>query len=198
MQFESLTGLQAQAEQALSAGQIVVVFAHCEGTVEHARARARQLGDWLAPFGPYPAGGVSRSATRGLAALAACRGGPVGVDVEVISGAALRSEEVDYFMHASESALYRPCGETEGALAVWARKEAMLKAFGTGLALSPASLQVGLHDDTWADVVHPLLGAAQVVSLPAPQGYVAAAATRARPAPPICLIDASPLPVRAR
>jgi phosphopantetheinyl transferase len=190
--------MQASAGRALSAGQLVVLFGHCDGELDDARTLARQMGTWLEPLGPFASGGLSRSATPGLAAVAACRTGAVGVDVECIHATVMRRDEAESFMHPAESASYLLAGGSGAALAVWTRKEAVLKAFGTGLAVSPTSLQVGLHDTTWAELVHPLLGTAHVMSLHAPTGYVAAVAARTRPASPICLIDTSPVLLRAR
>ena len=74
--------------------------------------------------------------------------GPVGIDVEV-AHIAIRPE------------LVRAPGEDGDLAATWARKEAILKARGTGLTTPMA--EVVLSAETWWD-------------LPAPEGYVAALA----------------------
>ncbi len=89
---------------------------------------------------------LSRSGPHLVTVIA---GDPVGVDVEV--------EEVDV-----DPALVMASGETGDVARTWARKEAVLKLRGTGLAT--AMSEVVLADETWRD-------------LPAPEGYVAAVAT---------------------
>jgi len=88
---------------------------------------------------------LSRSGPHLVTAIS---GTPVGVDVE--------AERIDVL-----PALVLASGESGDLARVWARKEAILKARGTGLATPMAA--VVLADEHWSD-------------LPSPEGYVAALA----------------------
>lgn len=97
---------------------------------------------------------------------------PVGIDIEGIPGPDVVSDLLD-FLHPAEAAELTalPEGERRAALArVWSRKEACLKAAGTGIALG---------------LVEPYVGSAptparvpdwHLSDLPAPDGYAAALA----------------------
>lgn len=99
-------------------------------------------GGWLrhdggAPRPPVAEPCLSLSHTRGLAAVALCAGADVGVDVERARGrhdlehvavGALAKEELRWWRSL-------PSGAREDALlTAWTRKEAVLKALGSGLA----------------------------------------------------------------
>lgn len=100
---------------------------------------------------------------------------PVGVDIEGLPGAAALADLLDS-LHPAETAELTalPEGERPAALArVWSRKEACLKAAGTGIALG---------------LVEPYVGSAltpapvpnwRLSDLPAPDGYAAALALEA-------------------
>lgn len=82
--------------------------------------------------GPVPH--LSLSRTTGLVAVALAEHGPVGVDVE-------RADRVDLGRVALAPG-ERPAPGPHGLLRTWTRKEAVLKAAGTGLAVDPALLRV--------------------------------------------------------
>ena len=90
----------------------------------------------------------------------------VGVDIEAVAAVG-RIGDSSLVLHPSESL---PGRRTDpGALAaIWARKEAILKALGDGLATPMAAIRVADHD---------------VVDLPAPPGHVAALAVLPGPDP---------------
>ena len=85
--------------------------------------------------------------------------GAVGVDLEEVA-AVTRLGDHALVLHPSEAAPGRSLEPTELA-AMWARKEAILKALGVGLATPMATIRVADFD---------------VVDLPAPPGHVAAVA----------------------
>jgi 4'-phosphopantetheinyl transferase len=95
--------------------------------------------------------------------------GPVGVDVEA-EGAADFAGFEDVALHPSERAT-PPNDPTR----VWVRKEALLKAYGLGLAVDPS--EVGLDDDGLAmwDSRHRSPGAVWLRDLAMPGHAVAVA-----------------------
>ncbi|UQX01230.1 4'-phosphopantetheinyl transferase superfamily protein [Streptomyces sp. RerS4] len=114
---------------------------------------------------------LSHSDNRAYLAFAVV---PVGVDVEGVPSAAAVADVLGT-LHPAETAELTavPAAERPGALArVWARKEACLKATGTGLALGVAEPYVGAAT-TPASVPGWTLH-----DLPAPDGYAAALAVR--------------------
>jgi 4'-phosphopantetheinyl transferase len=118
----------------------------------------------------------SLSHTDGVAAIAVARR-PVGVDVESTARQA-DLDDLDGALHPSERRAVSALPAADRRLAVlrcWVRKEAYLKAIGTGLGLDPATVDVGLagHDAPQADA-----GPDRWVltDLPAGDGHVAAVA----------------------
>jgi len=87
----------------------------------------------LAPAGDLH---VSLSRAPGLVAVALTEAGPVGVDVEPAEAARFDGFD-DVVLHPDEVAA--TSGERTQ---VWVRKEAVLKAVGTGLRLDPRRLRV--------------------------------------------------------
>lgn len=80
---------------------------------------------------------TSLSHCGGYAAFAVTAGGPVGVDVEPLSNAAVIADLAPCVCTSGEDAALRGLPERErraGLLALWVRKEALLKAAGIGLA----------------------------------------------------------------
>lgn len=73
--------------------------------------------------------GVSLSRSAGLVALATSSSGPVGIDLEPIGTPVPRGVAA----HPSETA---------DALTLWVRKEAVLKATGSGLEVAPESFWI--------------------------------------------------------
>ncbi len=61
-------------------------------------------------------------------------------------------------------------------LSLWVRKEAVLKACGVGLAVSPSAICTGPFDASWLTIGRSILGPAAVRSLVCPLGFVAAIA----------------------
>jgi 4'-phosphopantetheinyl transferase len=91
----------------------------------------------------------SLSRTEGLAVLAFAPG-PVGVDVEPVPRSPARVARVASRLHDREQAelLALPAGRRPAAFArVWVRKEAYLKALGTGLGRSPARDYLGTRPE---------------------------------------------------
>ncbi|WP_411105573.1 4'-phosphopantetheinyl transferase family protein [Streptomyces sp. cmx-4-9] len=125
---------------------------------------------------PAVAGGAlhfSLSHSEDLAYFAFA-GVPVGVDVEGLPGAAAVADILTT-LHPAETAELTVLAEPDrrAALArVWSRKEACLKATGTGLALGVAEPYVG-------SAAAPARVPGWLLSdLPAPDGYAAALAVR--------------------
>lgn len=115
--------------------------------------------------------------------------GPVGVDVEA-EGAADFAGFGDVALHPGERA-NAPADTTR----VWVRKEALLKAYGLGLAVNPSDVR--LDDDglvTW-DSDHRPPGTVWLRDLAVP-GHVAAIAVTALANHD--LADLSPTVIRAR
>ena len=86
-------------------------------------------------------------------------GGPVGVDLESIAAVG-RGWSPELMLHPSERAAAARADPPERAV-LWARKEAVLKALGTGMQTPMSELRL-------ADFA--------VEDLPAPPGHVAALA----------------------
>jgi 4'-phosphopantetheinyl transferase len=109
------------------------------------------------PWATYDGRDVSVSLARSVPHLvtAVSTEGAVGVDVESVAEVAARWQP-GLVLAVGESA---PDGPEQAR--VWARKEAVLKAYGVGLDRPMTSLH--LAAESWADVV-------------APEGYVAAVA----------------------
>ena len=89
---------------------------------------------------PVSALHVSVSRAPGLVAVALTEAGPVGVDVEPAGAAGFAGFD-DVVLHRDESA-----ATVGGRTQVWVRKEAVLKAVGSGLRLDPRRLRVSAAD----------------------------------------------------
>lgn len=120
---------------------------------------------------------VSRSATAGLAGVAMSVRSAVGVDVERIRPELVDDDLLASVLHPQECHL-QPADLERAFFSLWTRKEAVLKALGTGLSRAPTSVEVGWGGDggRWqaVDVCH-------VCSIAAPPGFAAALATTGRP-----------------
>lgn len=80
---------------------------------------------------------TSLSHAEGAVAIAVARHGPVGIDIEAMVRAAQMDEIADAVLHPSERAAVAALSAPDRArtlLALWVRKEALLKAAGIGLA----------------------------------------------------------------
>jgi 4'-phosphopantetheinyl transferase len=112
---------------------------------------------------------VSLARARDLSVASITDAGPVGVDVEA-EGAADFAGFEDVALHPGERAT-TPADSTRA----WVRKEALLKAYGLGLAVDPSDVRLG--DDglvSW-DSPHRPPGAVWLRDLAVP-GYVLAVA----------------------
>jgi 4'-phosphopantetheinyl transferase len=87
---------------------------------------------------------VSVSRSGPVVAVAVCDDGPVGVDVETRAG--VRSSPLaDVALSPAELARHRrraPATAARALARTWARKEAALKALGTGLHVAPETLEL--------------------------------------------------------
>lgn len=154
--------LVADVRQALTGGAPAVAVLCAAGTkLLRAREQLRDLDRVLAPLAQTLSARVSRSATDGLAAWAASLVTPVGVDVQS-APASLETEVMHAALHPEEAAWLAGQHRPELAFAaLWSGKEAVLKAFGVGLAWSPRevlaapvtaawrALQVGTLGHAW-------------------------------------------------
>ena len=98
------------------------------GTLEH-RCRHCGSGEHGQPTldgGPF----VSIARSSRVSVIAWCAAGPVGVDVEAAGAAA----PPELTLHPAE--------RFDDVLAVWVRKEAVLKALGTGLRTDPRTIRL--------------------------------------------------------
>lgn len=113
---------------------------------------------------PRLAGGIaytSLSHADGLVALAVTTSGPVGVDIEPAARAVVMPEIAWSVCHGSEAAELAAFVEpARGAalLAIWVRKEAVLKAAGVGLAVPMETFAAPAHPS----LVLPALSAAAI------------------------------------
>jgi hypothetical protein len=165
------------ALEALGRGAIVVRWlpaADLPAARAAARERSTQLQHAAQQRWPGRRLYVSRSATAGLAAVACSLHAPVGIDVER-PGDAPDAALLGQVLHATEQAL-APLGAA-GFSALWARKEAVLKALGTGLALPPHRVACGGRCADWRRIDSPWGGAAWLRSIDAPGGLAAAVAS---------------------
>lgn len=88
--------------------------------------------------------------SRGLALYAVTRGGPVGVDVEYIRPELAAERIAERFFSAEETAALRALPRQEQSAAFfrcWTRKEALLKAWGQGLAFGLDRFTVSCDPD---------------------------------------------------
>lgn len=136
----------AEVHAALARGDITVLVRKAPLNVQRARDQGRALCTQLllgAGSGTYH----SRSATPGMVAVAACRGRPVGVDVQSASAGLVDAALMRMALHPSELAwLESRHDAAQRFYGLWTRKEAALKALGAGLAISPDRVNAG-----WAE-----------------------------------------------
>jgi phosphopantetheinyl transferase (holo-ACP synthase) len=133
--------LAASVHAALTRGAPAVIVLCAAGEpILRAREQLRSLGAALHATAERLHARHSRSATDGLAAWAASCAGPIGVDVQC-APSTLDDALLDAALDARERAWLATQPTRERAFAqLWAAKEAALKAFGVGLAWSPASV----------------------------------------------------------
>jgi phosphopantetheinyl transferase len=162
--IEIVTGAISKS---LQTDHAVVVSCHTRRSVVASRATLRLLDRALRPvvarLDPY----VSRSATDGAIAWAACTTRPIGVDVQSppnaidndLIAATLCSNERDWLSRQ----LDKKCAFAQ----LWAGKEAVLKAFGVGLAWPPNQIDVTPDARAWQRLVLAALGSANLSFLDA-------------------------------
>lgn len=179
-----MNGLKPEASllrdwrRTLDDGGVVVLAGSAAARVQAAREACRELAAELRCVAGSPVY-ESRSATTGALAVAMCRTRAVGVDVEALRPAWVDQDLLDQVLHPEERAAP---SAADGArfFDLWTRKEAVLKALGTGLALAPRSLECGWQTG-WSAIAAAGV-TIHVRSLPAPEGTaLAIAAAGARP-----------------
>jgi len=92
------------------------------------------------------------------ALLGVSQTGPIGVDIEMIAPIPETAELAARNFTASEQAQWEKtpeCEQLSAFLRGWTRKEACLKALGSGLSIEPHVFEAGIESaarDTWIDV----------------------------------------------
>ena len=119
------------------------------------------------PVLDHPTHHVSTSQSHGLAVVAVCDDGPVGVDVEHLDATRFAGFE-DVALGPDEAA-----HDLRERAVLWTRKEAVLKATGEGLRTDPRTVAVG--DPAIPASREPCRGA-QLVDVGVPLPWVCAAA----------------------
>jgi 4'-phosphopantetheinyl transferase len=136
----------------------------------------------------------SLSTSDGLVALAFQRAGPVGIDIE-----ATRATLDESLLRAilspselSELSNLRPSDCALMALRCWVRKEALLKALGTGLAVELTSIETGSHGERRVAFRHPRTGRVSswwIVDVACPPGHVGSLVVRSDPVTTKTVVD---------
>ena len=132
------------------------------------------------PFVDGPNGSLALSLSRapGVVAAAASLTGTIGIDVER-TGAADFAGFAGVALHPDETVP----ADAAGATRTWVRKEAVLKALGSGLRVDPRSILLSAPVDSpvdspavlrWADARPPSV--VELRDLDGPPGYLAALA----------------------
>ena len=159
-------------ESALDDGDIVVLLCRAPDTIELARVASRRASTWLHGVTALPNGRLCRSATLGLGVVAVHRACAIGIDVERANTGRVYESIAGTLLHPVEFDELFSAPLARDALAhVWVRKEATLKAFGVGLAVTPTSIATGAYCANWREVTHGILGTAMVKSLDASDGF---------------------------
>ena len=156
---KQINELAALVSSALTGGApAVVVLCGAGQPLLSARAQLRTLHQALHPTATRLAARISRSATDGLAAWAASTAGPVGVDVQS-HVSVLDNALLDVALHPREVPwLAKQLNREIAFTRLWAGKEAVLKAFGVGLAWSPREVDAAPSTRQWRDLNVPALG----------------------------------------
>jgi len=108
----------------------------------------------------YPDIDFNLSHTGGCIALAICRGGRVGIDIERLDAFSAKEACEIMPMILSERELDRVCQLDERHrhdvfLACWVQKEAALKCFGQGFLTDPQSVMLSPGDTTFRSKIRP-------------------------------------------
>ena len=170
----------------------------------HVGCRPREIGFALGEFGKpalaHPDADLrfSASSTGAWALVAVAAGRELGADVEALDARLGEAEELSRLARSvladSEQAELARCAQPARArafLGAWTRKEALLKALGTGLSREPRTIDVGLAPLVAPRVLEPALfppHGARLFDLAAPRGLVASLVVQARPGERPCLI----------
>ena len=129
----------------------------------------------LSAYGSRPDFNLSHAGE--VALLAVSWASPLGIDVEAVTAATDTGAIAGQVLHPNELAVFERLAEDQRMSAffrLWTRKEAALKALGTGLSRDPRSLDVGLGNGGDETVVW-LDGTPFVIrEIPAPPGHAAA------------------------
>jgi 4'-phosphopantetheinyl transferase len=129
----------------------------------------------LSAHGPRPDFNLSHAGD--VALLAVSWASRLGIDVETVAPSVDTGALAGQVMHPNELAAFERLAEHQRMscfFRLWTRKEAALKALGTGLSRDPRSLDVGFGQ-AGEDAVVWLDGAPFVIrEIPAPPGYAAA------------------------
>lgn len=154
----------------------IMLRAIAGGSAKDGKAAAReicaQMGLPVWPRNPR----ISRSGTAGLAAAAICESGSLGIDVERIDPRVVDTSLLEVVLHPDER-VHMPGTDMEyHFFSLWTRKEAVLKALGTGLRIAPTSIAVGWRCDDWQRVDVPGGKVCAVRSWGTPEGFAGAAA----------------------
>ncbi|MFD2673720.1 4'-phosphopantetheinyl transferase family protein [Gulosibacter bifidus] len=100
---------------------------------------------------------ISRTRDRDVTALAYCPTHPVGIDIETVNAAAFDGFDA-VALHP-----YEHCENDRERTQLWVRKEALLKAHGTGLATDPRRIQLAAT----GEIIAGPLGTVTDLDLPA-------------------------------
>lgn len=92
----------------------------------------------------------SLSHSKGWVAVAVCRNGLVGVDVEAQKPLSFWTEIEQSFIAGTDSCIAPSKNDRWRALKLWTAKEAALKASGHGLSIPPRLVPVDIRDDTYS------------------------------------------------
>lgn len=172
----------------LQRGSIAVLLAPASSDIERARAASRGICAALPAALGLGELQLSRSATPGLVAVALCQRGRVGVDVERVRPELVDDDLLALALHPAERV---PGVAADAFFALWARKEAVLKALGVGLAVRPAAFPVLPASDGWCTCALAVAGSARVRSLPAPAGWCLAVASNGAATHDVAVFDGS-------
>ncbi len=157
------------------------------------------LGEFGKPSLARPCAGPSFSASSAgdWALVALCDGHTLGADVEGPAARLGGPEELsglaETVLGADERAEFEslaPHARAGALLRAWTRKEALLKALGTGLSREPRLVEVGLAELAGARPLSPALfppDGARLLDLAAPEGLVASLVVEAQPGERLCL-----------
>jgi 4'-phosphopantetheinyl transferase len=167
-------------------GDFVLWLVEVPGGIEDARGVSREISDDVSRHVGHTASAatppmrslhVSRSATAGLAGVAMSLSAALGVDVERIRSELVDADLLALVLHPHERSTL-PADHERAFFSLWTRKEAVLKALGTGLSRPPHSVDVGWGGEAgrWQAVE-----SCHVCSITAPPGFAAALATSGRP-----------------